>query len=126
MVKTLNYFNQSTNHYIPRNTFLFFVLLVLISIPRLNCDGCTENSIIKLKDDSCFNGVIHIIGRCGQFNSRKDGVLIVHYSDGSKRIFFGLKENGRGTFQNEHTLMDLNPIKKAKRNGEAVASIDGR
>ena len=119
MAKTLNHINFSSHNNFSRNFFLFILFLTLSVIPRLNCDGCTADSKIKLQGDSCFNGVIHIIGRCGQFNLRKDGVLIVHYSDGSKRLFFGLKPNGRGTFQNEHTFMELNPIKK-------VGSLDGR
>ena len=119
MAKSLSHLDKSIHLFFPINTFLFILLLTLSSIPRMNCAVCTENSKIKLQGDSCFNGIIHIIGRCGQFNLRKDGVLIVHYSDGGKRIFLGLKPNGRGTFQNDHTIMELNPIKK-------VGSIDGR
>lgn len=97
MAKSLSLFNLSFNLCLTKNFFLFIILISLSHIPKLNCDGCSSTSKIK-KGDDCFNGIIHLIGRCGQFNLRKDGVLIVEYSDGSHRLFFGLKPMKEGHF----------------------------
>ena len=97
MAESLSLFNLSFNLCLTKNFFLFIILISLNHIPKLNCDCCSSTSKIK-KGDDCFNGIIHFIGRCGQFNLRKDGVLIVEYSDGSHRLFFGLKPMKEGHF----------------------------
>ena len=127
MAKSLIHIKLFPNLYSLQNIFLFTLLFTLNQIPRLNCDNvCTVNSLIKLEGDSCFNGVMQIFARCGQFSVRKDGALLVEFSDGTHRYFFGLRKNGRGAFQNEDILMDLNPIKKAKLDGQTEATIDAR
>ena len=85
--------------------FAFIFLLLLVQIPKLNCDDCASWSAIKF-GSTCFNEIIHIIGRSGQFTVRKDGVLVVEFSNEGKRLFYGLKPNGRGVFQNENSLFD--------------------
>ena len=68
-----------------------------------------------------LNEIIHIIGRSGQFTVRKDGVLVVEFSNEGKRLFYGLKPNGRGVFQSENSLFEIEEMTKAyKANGKAV------
>ena len=103
-----------------RHYFTFIFLLLLIQIPKSDCDGCVAWTPIKF-GSTCFNGIIHIDGRSGQFSIRKDGVLIVEFSNEGKRLFYGLKPNGRGVFPDENALFELDPITKAyKSNGNEV------
>ena len=66
-----------------RHYFTFIFLLLLIQIPKSDCDGCVAWTPIKF-GSTCFNGIIHIDGRSGQFSIRKDGVLIVEFSNEGK------------------------------------------
>ena len=95
------------NHSIPFqerlkiNTSLLLIILVLSQITLLSCSSCDFNS--KINDtSSCFNEIIkfgyHFRG--GQCSVRKDGNLIIEYSELGIRTFYGLKKNGRGMFEN--------------------------
>ena len=89
------------NHSIPFkerlkfNTSLLLIILVLSQITLLSCSSCDFNS--KIGDtSSCFNEIIkfgyHF--RAGQCSVRKDGNLIIEYSELGIRTFYGLKKMG--------------------------------
>ena len=97
--------------------FIFFALLSLIQIKKLNCQTCSSTS--KIKDGStCFNEIIKLNKDywSGQITIRNDGNLFIEYSSGSNRLFYGLKPNGRGLFSNEATTKILTDITKAYKN----------
>ena len=97
--------------------FIFFALLSLIQIKKLNCQTCSSTS--KIKDGStCFNEIIKLNKDywSGQITIRNDGNLFIEYSSGSNRLFYGLKPNGRGLFSNEATTKILTGITKAYKN----------
>ena len=70
--------------------FIFFALLSLIQIKKLNCQTCSSTS--KIKDGStCFNEIIKLNKDywSGQITIRNDGNLFIEYSSGSNRLFYG-------------------------------------
>ena len=86
MAKSSCFHKLQIKLYFSKNFFLFFILLSLSQIPKLNCADCSGSSKIK-SGDNCFNGIIHLKGRFIQFSVRKDGVLIVEYSNGIQPFF---------------------------------------
>ena len=91
------------------NTSILLIILVLSQFTLLSCSSCDFNS--KIGDtSSCFNEIIkfgyHF--RAGQCSVRKDGNLIIEYSELGIRTFYGLKKNGRGMFENEETIKIIN------------------
>ena len=83
--------------------YIPFIFFILTEFAFLACDeSCSLGTY--LHDSSCFNGVIkidHLNYRSGHFASKKNGDLVIEYSgDGPnyKRLFYGLKVNGRGYF----------------------------
>ena len=83
------------------NIFLSFIFLTQLSLYL--CDSSCSSGTF-LNDSSCFNNIInfnHLNYRAGHFASKKNGDLVVEYSGNppiEKRLFYGLKENGRGLF----------------------------
>ena len=82
--------------------YTLFVFLILVQIKKTNNEVCSSQSKISISSTStsCFNGIIRFQGsyRAGQFSIRNDGVLLIEYSSGQKRLFYGLNPNGRGYF----------------------------
>ena len=118
MDKPLDILLLLTNFIFKKSYFIFFILLYFTQIPQLNGSCSTSNPI---KDgDSCFNGIIRIKGRGGQFTVRKDGALFIEYSSGAKRRFFGIKKNGRGAFPNEETITEFKITKAKNKIGNDV------
>ena len=110
MVKFLDKLELFTNLTPKKNLIIFFILIFLCQIAQFDCGTCTVNSTIKPEGDACFNNVMLIYGRSGQFHLRNDGVLLVEFSSGGDRIFFGLKPNGRGAFENDSPIYFLQGI----------------
>ena len=99
-MKYKHYFLQKRNQIII-NLCFYLILLAKIAISR--CDSsCSSDTY--LSDTTCFNNVInfdHLNYRSGHFASKKNGDLVIEYSGNppiEKRLFYGLKENGRGLF----------------------------
>ena len=57
---------------------------------------------------------------------RKDGNLIIEYSDSGTRTFYGLKKNGRGMFENEETIKKINITKIKKGDDEIKGRYESR
>ena len=78
-----------------------FILLTQLSISICN-SICSSGT--SLEDPACFNNVIkfnHSNYRAGHFASKKNSDLVREYSGDppyTKRLFYGLKKNGRGLF----------------------------
>ena len=85
--------------------FVLFIVLIFTQINIFTCETCTWESKISTSSSStsCFNEIIKFKNhyRSGQFSIRKDGVLLVEFSSGGKRLFYGLNPNGRGYFNDE-------------------------
>ena len=84
-------------------THIIFIFLLLTKFSLIICDAsCSLGTY--LSDSSCFNNVIyfnHLNYRSGHFASKKNGDLVLEYSGDprfAKRLFYGLKTNGRGLF----------------------------
>ena len=80
MVKFLDKLELFTNLTPKKNLIIFFILIFLCQIAQFDCGTCTVNSTIKPEGDACFNNVMLIYGRSGQFHLRNDGVLLVEES----------------------------------------------
>ena len=95
--------------------YTLFIILI-VQIQTINNDRCNSTSKISTSSTktSCFNEIIRFQGsyRAGQFSIRNDGVLLVEYSSGGKRLFYGLDPNGRGHF-NDTTNKIIEDIGKA-------------
>ena len=81
---------------------LFFIFIIYFTQIKIIKAQCNKDEII-IEGSSCFNNIIIFDNgyRAGQFTIRKDGVLLIEYSSGNNRLFYGLKSNGRGFFKNE-------------------------
>ena len=86
------------NNPFKNNCILLMLLLSLSQLQYINGAVCSVNSKIK-QGDTCFNRIITIKGRAGQFTLRKDGILLIEFSDEGKRLFYGLKANEEDFFQ---------------------------
>ena len=89
-------------------TFLLYLILNLIK----SSENASPNGVY-LSDTSCFDNIITIKKnfRAGQFATNLKGDMIAEYSnnDGNnlyKRLFFGLKKNGRGYFPDENSIKE--------------------
>ena len=95
-----------------RNNFLFlFIILVLTKIKSFNFTKCGDND--DFNSQTCFNDIIKFNNkkyRAGQICTNKKNDLMIEYSDespGNSRLFYSLKENGRGFFQNETVVKEM-------------------
>ena len=90
--------------------FLFTIFLFLSQIIYSQSvveDSC--KSITSYTNTQCFNEkiIFYDTFRGGHFETLDDGTLIIEYSsnnDNSKRMFYGLKKNGRYYFPNETSI----------------------
>ena len=86
-----------------RMTHIIFIFLLLNQFSLLACDASCSSGTF-LSDSFCFNNVIyfnHLNYRSGHFAQKKNGDLVLEYSGDppiTKRLFYGLKSNGRGLF----------------------------
>ena len=87
---------------------LFFIFIIYFTQIKIIKAQCNKDEII-IEGSSCFNNIIIFDNgyRAGQFTIRKDGVLLIEYSFINKRLFYGLKKNGRGFFLNEATNKEI-------------------
>ena len=123
MVKFLDKLNLSSSSTRLQNLILFILLLILGQTTEHERTTCSDTN--KLKDnDGCFTNMIYLYGRSGQFHLRNDGVLLIEFSSGGQRIFFGLKPNGRGAFENDSPIYLLERITVAYNSNNNP--IDGR
>ena len=90
------------------NTSILLIILVLSQFTLLACSSCDSNS--KISDTSaCFNEIIKFgrHSRGGQLSLRKDGNLIIEYSDSGTRTFYGLKKMGEVCLKMKKQLKKL-------------------
>ena len=80
-----------------------FIFQILLQIDLISCGNC--KNIHNLLDISCYNDLIIFNGsnwRAGHACTNKDKITIVEFSlndeESDKRLFYGLKENGRYYF----------------------------
>ena len=93
------------------------LFIFLFNVHIFNCQSCSSTS--KIEDgSSCFNEIIRFGDgfRAGQFTVRQDGILFIEYSSGGDRLFYSLKQNGRGSFSNDSSIYILKDITKDYRN----------
>ena len=95
-----------------RSNFLYlFIILFLTKLKSFNFTKCGVNDDFNSK--TCFNDIIKFNNkkyRAGQICTNKKNDLIIEYSDespGNSRLFYSLKENGRGFFQNEEIIKEM-------------------
>ena len=90
-----NAWAYNKNQFIKSQYFFLFTIIFFSRFLMLNGE-CNSGSKIE-EGSNCFNRIIRfgVYYRAGQFTIRKDGVLFIEYSSGDKRMFYGLKPNGR-------------------------------
>ena len=89
-------------------SILLTFFTALLNLARINCKTCKE--INSLSETDCFNAImeLNMNNRCyraGHFVTSKNNDLFIEYSgDGPTdyRLFYGLKENGRGYFNDSN------------------------
>jgi hypothetical protein len=87
-------------------------LQLLLTFDLILCEGC--KGIKDLTDTSCFNDVItfnHEKWRAGHACTNSKGEVLVEFSLDveytSKRLFYGLKKNGRYFFDGEPVFKEI-------------------
>ena len=89
--------------------FFLSVFISLINLSNINCKICKE--LTAWSEIDCFNNIIEInkgderYYRAGHFATNKNGDLIIEFSgDGPEdyRLFYALKQNGRGFFNDNY------------------------
>ena len=105
MKESLQSSSQSSRKEVIKNFILIFIFFLHFNF--FSCDSICSLGI-SLDDTTCFNGIIklnHINYRAGHFASNKNNDLIIEYSGdphAGKRLFYGLKSNGRGFFNDSY------------------------
>jgi len=93
------------------NSLFLFIILFLTKLKSFNFSKCETNDNFNSK--TCFNDIIKFNNkkyRAGQICTNKKNDLVIEYSDGSpgnSRLFYSLKENGRGFFQNQSPTKEI-------------------
>ena len=91
--------------------FFFILILLIIQIKLSNSSSCSASD--KFTNANCFNDIIKINNkkyRAGKINTNKNNEVIIEYSDdtpGDSRLFYSLKENGRGFYENEEVRKEI-------------------
>ena len=90
--------------------YLVFLLSITFLIYPIK-SACPKGG--KINDTNCFNDLIIIkkYYRSGNFASNKNGDMIIEYSNDhenvyNKRLFYGIKKNGRYFFTNEEAYKE--------------------
>ena len=102
---------KSDFYLIPIRRFFLLIIISLINIKISQSATCKENQNISNKE--CFTDVIKFDSmrcRAGHSSINKDGVFIMELSDDAesgKRVFYGLKPNGRYYFPNESPTKEI-------------------
>ena len=92
--------------------FFFILILMLIQIKLCHSKDCIAQDNFNNAD--CFNDIIKINNkkyRAGKINTNQKNEVIIEYSDdtpGDSRLFYSLKENGRGFYENEEVRKEMN------------------
>ena len=76
---------------------LLDMILMMSIIKLLYSQNCKNNMTINI-DNTCFNEIILFNNknyRAGHFAINSKGDMVVEYSDGHSRLFYGLKKDGR-------------------------------
>jgi hypothetical protein len=97
-----------SSHLLSSNLIIFHLILLnsfIFTINKSNNEFDSEtsfNDIIKFDNKNYTSGSICINDK---------NTLIIEYSDkspGQSRLFYSLKENGRGYFENEEDIREIN------------------
>ena len=117
-----------TNIYI-----IFFCFLVNLNIYKCDYNSCKTNS--NFNNNDCFNNIIKFEGnkyRAGRFETTSDGGLIIEYSEDSQpgkgRLFYRLTKDGRGYYDDDNPIREINMInvKDTKNEKNENIHVSGR
>ena len=92
--------------------FFLILILMIIQIKLYHSKACIAQDNFNNAD--CFNDIIKINNkkyRAGKINTNNKNEVIIEYSDdtpGDSRLFYSLKENGRGFYENEEVRKEMN------------------
>ena len=92
--------------------FFLILILMIIQIKLYHSKACIAQDNFNNAD--CFNDIIKINNkkyRAGQIKTNNKNEVIIEYSDdtpGDSRLFYSLKENGRGFYENEEVRKEMN------------------
>ena len=107
--------------YSRKNHLLLFIITLLTRLKSFNSEG----ALLDSKD--CFNDIIKFDNnkyRAGQICTNNKNDLIIEYSDespGDSRLFYSLKEDGRGFFPNEALTKEITlPNNKIYKRYESI------
>ena len=89
---------------VKREKFFNIIIFIIffIKIQLYFCQKC--NNIYNLENSECFNNILIINNsrfRSGQFAKNKEGDIFIEYSNGNKRLYYGLLKNGSYYYNNE-------------------------
>jgi len=92
--------------------FFFILILIFTQIKFCYLSSCIVHD--NFNTESCFNDIIIINNkdyRAGQIQVNNNNDLIIEFSDNKSpydsRLFFSLKENGRGFYANEEIRKEI-------------------
>ena len=94
-----------------QRNFFFILILMLTQIKICYSSSCIVQD--NFNTESCFNDIIKINNkqyRAGQIQVNNNNDLIIEFSDnspGDSRLFYSLKENGRGFYANEAVRKEI-------------------
>ena len=95
--------------------FLYYFISLLPTINAFFSGECSNK--VSLLDANCYNDVIkfdHDTWRAGQASTNNNGDMIVEFSlnpgESKKRLFYGLKKNGRYYFPGEPVYKQIDDI----------------
>ena len=94
-----------------QRNFFFILILMLTQIKICYSSSCIVHD--NFNTESCFNDIIKINNkqyRAGQIQVNNNNDLIIEFSDnspGDSRLFYSLKENGRGFYANEAVRKEI-------------------
>ena len=100
--------------YLRKNMLFMIIIIFLAKLKVFNFSQCEDDDDLNSK--TCFNDIIKFDNkkyRAGQICVNKNNDLIIEYSDeypGNSRIFYYIKENGHGFFQNEEAIKEISLI----------------
>ena len=97
--------------YFKKNFLLLFIIIFSAQLKLFNFTTCKTKDDLNSKD--CFNDIIKLADKKytrGYICSNDKNILAIEYSDESSdnsRLFYSLKENGRGFFENEKAIKEI-------------------